>query len=148
MDLQQTTIFENLKAAIMATDCAGSIVYWNPFAEVLYGWLPEEVLGRDITDIALNSTTYEEANAPMAVVRASQSWSGESMVFCKRGEILARPHNTVSAFRRRRSFHRDYWNQPRPQRAQTGGRRAPEAPGRIGKASGRTDRGAGPKQQI
>jgi PAS domain S-box-containing protein len=88
MDLQQTMIFENLKAAIMATDCAGSIVYWNPFAEVLYGWQPEEVLGRDITEIALNSTTYEEANAPMNVVRAGQSWSGESMIFCKRGEYL------------------------------------------------------------
>jgi PAS domain-containing protein len=73
MDLQQTAIFENLKAAIVATDCAGSIVYWNPFAEVLYGWLPEEVLGRDTTEIALNSTTYEEANAPMAVVRSGQT---------------------------------------------------------------------------
>ncbi len=88
MDLNQTTIFQNLKAAILATDSAGAIVYWNPFAEALYGWRPQEVLGRDITEIAINSTTYEEANEPLAVVKAGQSWSGEFRVFCKRGEYL------------------------------------------------------------
>jgi PAS domain S-box-containing protein len=79
---------KNLKAAILATDSAGTIDYWNPFAEALYGWQPQEVLGRDITEITVNSTTYEQANEPMAVVKAGQSWSGEFRVFCKRGEYL------------------------------------------------------------
>ncbi len=88
MDLQQTTIFQNLKAAVLAADNGGTIVYWNPFAEGLYGWRSEEVLGRDITEIAVTVPTYEEANEPMAAVKAGQSWSGESLVFSKRGEYL------------------------------------------------------------
>jgi PAS domain S-box-containing protein len=88
MDLHQTTIFPEVKAAVIATDNAGTIIYWNPFAETLYGWQAQEVLGRNSMEITVTATTYEDANEIMAAVKAGQGWSGEFMVFCKGGEYL------------------------------------------------------------
>jgi PAS domain S-box-containing protein len=88
MDLHQTTIFQGLKAAVIAMDNAGTITYWNPFAEALYGWQAQEVLGRNSIEITTTPATYEETNEIMTAVKAGLSWSGEFMVFCKGGEYL------------------------------------------------------------
>lgn len=88
MDLQHISVFTRLKAAVIATDSAGAITYWNPYAETLYGWQSQEVLGRDIMDLTDSARTYGDAIDPMAAVRAGLSWSGEFMVFCKKGDYL------------------------------------------------------------
>jgi PAS domain S-box-containing protein len=88
MDLHQTTIFQNLKAAVIATDDTGAITYWNPFAQALYGWPTHEVLGRNIMEVTVGASTREEANQHMAALRAGQSWSGEFEILCKNGEYL------------------------------------------------------------
>ena len=65
--LRLPSLFLNaLKAAIIATDLSGIVIYWNPFAEKLYGWSQEEVLGRNIMDITVSSETEEEARKYMA----------------------------------------------------------------------------------
>ena len=86
MDLHQTTIFQNLKAAVIATDDTGAITYWNPFAQALYGWPTHEVLGRNIMEITVGASTREEANQHMAALKAGQSWTGEFEILCKNGE--------------------------------------------------------------
>jgi PAS domain S-box-containing protein len=88
MDLHQTTIFQNLKAAVIATDDTGAITYWNPFAQALYGWPTHEVLGRNIMEVTVGTSTREEANQHMAALKAGQSWSGEFEILCKNGEHL------------------------------------------------------------
>ena len=70
MDLHQTTIFQNLKAAVIATDDTGAITYWNPFAQALYGWPTHEVLGRNIMEVTVGASTREDANQHMAALRA------------------------------------------------------------------------------
>jgi len=75
-------------AAIIGTDLAGVITYWNAFAQELYGWAPEDVLGRNIMEITVSSATDEEAREHMAAVVAGGAWAGEFQVRCKDGAYV------------------------------------------------------------
>lgn len=63
--------------AVIVTDPAGTITYWNDFAEKLYGWPASEALGRSILEVTPTDTTREQATEIMAHLRRGQSWSGE-----------------------------------------------------------------------
>jgi PAS domain S-box-containing protein len=39
--------------AVIATDVAGVIVYWNAIAETLYGWTSEEAVGRTVPELTV-----------------------------------------------------------------------------------------------
>jgi PAS domain S-box-containing protein len=41
--------------AIMVGDLNGVMLFWNPAAELLFGWSAEEVLGHPVQDIEFNS---------------------------------------------------------------------------------------------
>jgi PAS domain S-box-containing protein len=75
-------------AAIIGTDLAGVVIYWNRFAEELYGWSAEEVVGRNIMEITVAPETEEDARKHMALVLEGKSWSGEFQVRCKSGGFL------------------------------------------------------------
>ncbi len=81
-------ILEAIKAAIIITDLAGAITYWNPFAEELYGWKAEEVIGRKIVDIAVAAETAAEPAMAMGNLPEGKRWSGEFTVRCKDGTFL------------------------------------------------------------
>ena len=76
------------QVAIIATDLSGTVTYWNPFAEELYGWSSDEVLGRNIMDITVSSETEQQAREHMASVIAGKSWTGEFQVRRKDGKYL------------------------------------------------------------
>jgi PAS domain S-box-containing protein len=80
-----TSFLHAMQAAIIATDPAGTITFWNPFAQRLYGWSPEGIVGRNIVEIVLSSPTQEEAARHIAAVLAGNSWAGEFQVLCKDG---------------------------------------------------------------
>lgn len=82
-------ILEAAQVAVIATDLSGIISYWNPFAERLYGWSPQEVIGRNIVEITVTSATQEEATAHMQSVLDGKSWAGEFQVRCKNEKCLA-----------------------------------------------------------
>ena len=77
-----------IKAAVIGTDLSGKVIYWNPFAEELYGWSSKEVVGRNIMEITVSSETEEEARKYMASVLEGNSWAGEFQVRCKDGKYL------------------------------------------------------------
>jgi PAS domain S-box-containing protein len=77
-----------MKAAVIGTDLSGVVTFWNRFAEELYGWSPEEVMGRNIMEITVSSETEEEAAKHMASVLAGNSWAGEFQVRCKDGTFV------------------------------------------------------------
>ena len=81
-------ILEAVEVAIIITDAAGIVTYWNPFAEKLYGWAPKEVIGRSIMGITVTTEAAEEAAKHMASMMAGHGWSGEFAVRCKNGELL------------------------------------------------------------
>ena len=47
----QTRLLDNVQQSIIATDLSFKIIYWNRFAEKLYGWSHAEAIGQDIQDV-------------------------------------------------------------------------------------------------
>ncbi len=47
--------------AVIATDPQGKIIYWNGAAERLYGWLPDEVMGRSVVEITPSEDLVDRA---------------------------------------------------------------------------------------
>jgi PAS domain S-box-containing protein len=66
--------------AVIATDAAGSVIYWSSGARRLYGWDPADALGRNILDLTPSEATKEMAAEIMCRLRSGQSWSGEFTV--------------------------------------------------------------------
>jgi len=73
----QARMFGVVKVAIIATRPNGTIVYWNPFAEELYGWQVQEVIGRNIIELMVPKENVQSAKDIIASVRAGKSWTGE-----------------------------------------------------------------------
>jgi len=84
-DRLPTSLLDAVSAAIIATDLDGNIIYWNPFAQQLYGWTSQEVLGRNIMDVTVNSQTAQQAKTIMASLSAGKTWTGEFEVQRKDG---------------------------------------------------------------
>ena len=84
----QIPFLDAVKAAIIITDAAGCITYWNPYAEKLYGWQSQEVLGRNIMNFTVSTENREEAEAHMTAVTRGKAWSGEFQVRCKDERLL------------------------------------------------------------
>jgi PAS domain S-box-containing protein len=47
------TIVESSTDALVTMDADGRILAWNPVAELLFGWGPEEVLGKDLAEVTM-----------------------------------------------------------------------------------------------
>ncbi len=73
----QASLLDAVREAVVATDAEGQILYWNRFAEALYGWEASEVIGRNLGDV----TTYFQANGQrldlLANCRKGSGCSGE-----------------------------------------------------------------------
>jgi PAS domain S-box-containing protein len=63
--------------AVIATDAAGTIVYWSNTAQSVYGWPAPETLGRNIVDITPTNSTVDEALQIMEQLRRGETWSGD-----------------------------------------------------------------------
>ena len=74
--------------AVIATDPDGTIVYWNPAAERLYGWGAAEVLGRNIAEVTVPQMSQEIASAIMASLRAGTPWAGGFVVRRRDGSLF------------------------------------------------------------
>ncbi len=78
-------LLNSVGQAIIATDPAGSIIYWNQAAEALYGWPADEVMERNILDITPLEALQSQAAEIMRHLRVGESWSGEFLVQRKDG---------------------------------------------------------------
>ncbi|MUG91537.1 PAS domain S-box protein [Scytonema sp. UIC 10036] len=76
----QAHLLSTVEQAVIATDLDGIIIYWNRFAETLYGWSAQEVIGQNIMDIVLTNTSREQGIEIMSDLQQGKSWSGEFLV--------------------------------------------------------------------
>ena len=48
--LFQASLLNQVYSAVITTDLCGNITYWNKFAEILYQWPADEVIGKNISE--------------------------------------------------------------------------------------------------
>jgi PAS domain S-box-containing protein len=75
-----------VKQAVIATDLNGLVIYWNRFAEELYGWQAEEVIGKNILEINTLPMSREQADEIMSRLGRGENWEGDFVVKRKNGE--------------------------------------------------------------
>ena len=76
----QARLLDSVGQAVIGTDVAGTIIYWNRAAEQMYGWTAEEAHGRPISDVVGVDETADEAESIMARLTLGETWSGEFLV--------------------------------------------------------------------
>jgi PAS domain S-box-containing protein len=73
----QSRLLDAVHEAVIATDLQGRVLYWNRFAESLYGWKADEALGRTILELNVAPDLRGDAAEVMRRLKAGESWSGE-----------------------------------------------------------------------
>ena len=76
----QSHLLNTVEQAVIATDLSGRIIYWNHFAEKLYGWPAAEITGHSILETILPQAAEDQAVEMMSRLQGGQSWSGEFIV--------------------------------------------------------------------
>ena len=84
----QAHLLEAVEQAVIATDPEGLIIYWNRYAEKMFGWLGAEVKGRSILDITTPDLSADQALEIMSLLREGQSWNGEFNVKRRDGTVF------------------------------------------------------------
>ncbi|HEY8226559.1 MAG TPA: PAS domain S-box protein [Pyrinomonadaceae bacterium] len=86
----QASLLDAVEQAVVATDLEGKIIYWNSFAERLYGWRSDDVMSSNVVEIIPSMAAKEHASVIMEQLRDGQSWAGEMIVRRRDGsEFLA-----------------------------------------------------------
>ncbi len=81
----QAQLLDSVDQAIIAVGLDLHVIFWNRFAENLYGWTAEEACGQVISDLIAVPSTRTRADEIVAALRAGRSWSGEFLVRHKDG---------------------------------------------------------------
>ena len=76
----QAQLLNAVEQAILAVDLTGRIIFWNRFAETLYGWTEDEAQGRNIAELLAAPLLMESARANIGQLRRGEGWSGEFLV--------------------------------------------------------------------
>lgn len=79
-------LFDTEQQAVIGTVLSGQIVYWNRAAQRLYGWAPDEVIGRNILEVTPSDVSREQAETIMTTLRMGRSWRGDFLVRGKDGK--------------------------------------------------------------
>ncbi|HEV7746824.1 MAG TPA: PAS domain S-box protein [Pyrinomonadaceae bacterium] len=84
----QARLLDAVEQAVIATDVNGIIMFWNSFAETLYGWSAAEALGANILDLTPSPTLREKAGEILAALKSGKSWTGEFEVRRRDGTLF------------------------------------------------------------
>ena len=69
-----------VEQAVLSIELTGRIVFWNRFAETLYGWTAPEVLGIPIDEVLGTPLLMEAVSTHLDQLRAGKVWSDELLV--------------------------------------------------------------------
>ena len=70
-------ILNSLDRAVIATDLAGKVLFWNAVAEKVYGWKWDEAVGRPITELVVPEPEQADAARILQQLRRGKSWTGK-----------------------------------------------------------------------
>lgn len=80
----EARLLDAVDQAVVATDPAGRIVYWNRYAEALFGWAADEVVDRPIGEVCPALTPGTSAHV-LARLSRGDCWRGELDLLRKDG---------------------------------------------------------------
>lgn len=72
----QAGLLDAVGQAVVVTDPAGTITYWNRAAEAMYGWRADEVLGQNASLLVPPGESTVQGEVVLSGVRAGEHWSG------------------------------------------------------------------------
>lgn len=72
----QASLLDEVQSAVIATDLENRVTYWNRAAGSIYGWSPDEAVGRNLHEL-LSDDPDHAAAVPRAVVRDGKRWMGK-----------------------------------------------------------------------
>jgi len=84
----QAQLLNAVQQAVVATDPEGIVIFWNDFAEKLYGWAPEEAVGKPIQELTPSPFLREHSASIFERGAAGESWTGEFLVQGKTGKAF------------------------------------------------------------
>ena len=84
----QAQLLNAVQQAVIATDPEGIVIFWNKFAENLYGWPAEEAVGRTIQELTPAPFLREHGAEIVERGAAGESWTGEFLVQGKSGKAF------------------------------------------------------------
>ncbi|MEQ9408827.1 MAG: response regulator [Fuerstiella sp.] len=74
----QVRLLDAVQLAVIATDLSFRAIYWNRFAETMYGCSSERILREeDVSHLILSETDAGRIDELMAVLRSGHSWTAE-----------------------------------------------------------------------
>ncbi|UBF25696.1 PAS domain S-box protein [Kovacikia minuta CCNUW1] len=73
----QASLLNQVCNAVIATDREGRITYWNLYAEKLYQWKPEEVIGQNIFTVLVEENRQKLARKILSITSRKDLWQGE-----------------------------------------------------------------------
>jgi len=76
----QAQLLDAVGEAVIATDLDGTVRYWNPAAERMYGWPATQVLNRPIMELNVPGEAAVQAEQIMSEVAVGRTWTGEFVV--------------------------------------------------------------------
>ena len=82
----QAQLLNAVQQAVVATDPEGLVIFWNKFAENLYGWTAEEAVGGTIEELTPSPFLRDHGAEIVERGAAGESWTGEFLVQGKSGK--------------------------------------------------------------
>jgi PAS domain S-box-containing protein len=86
--LPDAALLDAFAAAVVATDRAGVIFYFNAAAEQMYGYTREEMLGANVMSLLVEPVDQIPAEEIMSTVLAGHRWSGHFQVRRRDGSTV------------------------------------------------------------
>jgi len=84
----QAQLLNAVQQAVVATDPEGLVIFWNDFAERLYGWPAEEAVGKPIQELTPSPFLREHSADIFERGAGGDSWTGEFLVQGKSGKAF------------------------------------------------------------
>lgn len=84
----QTSLLDQVRNAVIATDLEFRVIRWNRFAETLYQWKSEEVLGQSAIDLMVPDESRSAGEAILESMKSAGYWEGEFIVRRKDGSTF------------------------------------------------------------
>ena len=83
----QAHLLDVVAQSVIATDTQGRVIYWNKFAETLFGWRADEAMGRDIIELT-SPQMREKAAEILALLQQGKTWNGEFPLQRRDGSVF------------------------------------------------------------